>query len=91
MAHPERERVKKALGIGEYPYKNDLADSRFVVKSYVYVAGVKCLVSHGDSGWYWLTSDAVPSLNVCGRTIDEAREHAAAAIFLQQNNATEAS
>jgi hypothetical protein len=88
MSHPERERVKKALGIGEYPYENNLADSLFVVKSYVYAAGVKCLVSHGDSGWYRLTSDAVPSLNVCGQTLDEARNYAEAAILLQQNNAT---
>ncbi|MDB5769742.1 MAG: hypothetical protein V7606_2724 [Burkholderiales bacterium] len=85
----ERERIKRAMGIGIYPGKNNLADMQFKVTrsepppEVIEINGLTCLLTQRD-GKYHITCATFPTLSISGETVWEAREKAADALWALQ-------
>lgn len=81
----ERERIKRAMGIGQSSGYDMTKHVSWTVHTWpapevVDIMGVKCIAAFRD--WrYFITSATFPTLNVAGDTLPEVREAAAEALW----------
>lgn len=78
----ERERIKRAMGIGEHPGENDLNRNEFVVKTYIHAGGQKFEVTEVEGYFYARVQEWL----VAAESIEGVRERAVDILAASEEN-----